>query len=216
WYSIDPRFYGIGGNAPSGISDAELSQHRVRRVELRELFDQRDVMAGTATYINTFDMTFYPTINGPYNVNPTATDTQGWGGAMRPISVTNFIDSNVEYLEFWMMDPYADGVGGNGDLIIQLGNVSEDILKDGQMMYENGMPHSGNGEATSTSIWGKQPENYPIIYAYDTEGQARKEQDLGYNGLNDAEEISAYPNAAANTNPVTGQSDPASDNYVFY
>lgn len=216
WYSIDPRFYGIGGNAPAGISDAELSQHRVRRVELRELFDQRDVMAGTATYINTFDMTFYPGINGPYNVNPTATDTQGWAGAMRPISVTNFIDSNVEYLEFWMMDPYADGVGGNGDLIIQLGNVSEDILKDGQMLYENGMPHSGNGEATSTSLWGKQPENYPIIYAYDTEGQARKEQDLGYNGLNDAEEVSAYPNAAANTNPVTGQSDPAADNYVFY
>src|SRR5690606_37035558 len=214
WYSIDPRFYGIRGNAPSGISDAELSQHRVRRVELRELFDQRDVMAGTATYISTFDMTFYPQYTGPYNVNPNATDTQNWGGAMRPISVSNFIDSNIEYLEFWMMDPYADGVGGSGELLIQLGNVSEDILKDGEMMYENGMPHSGNGAAVTETNWGKQPDNYPIIYAYETEGAARKEQDLGYNGLNDAEEAALY--GTSNINPITGENDPASDNYVFY
>src|SRR5690606_16542046 len=192
WYSIDPRFYGIGGNTPAGITDAELSKHKVRRVELKELFDQRDVMAGTASFINTFDVSFYPSLTGPYNVNPAATDTQNWGGAMRPISITNFIDSNVEYLEFWMMDPYADGGAGSGDLLIQLGNVSEDILKDGQMMYENGMPHSGNGAAFSETNWGKQPENYPIIYAYDTEGAARKEQDLGYNGLSDAEEMARY------------------------
>src|SRR5690606_6747095 len=177
WYSIDPRFYGIGGNTPSGISDDELSKHRVRRVELKELFDQRDVMAGTAAYINTFDMTFYPSLRGPYNVNPNATDTESWGAAMRPISVTNFVDSNVEYIEFWMMDPYADGTGSEGELLIHLGNVSEDILKDGQMLYENGLPHSNNGAAVSQSQWGKQPENYPIIYAYETEGAARKEQD---------------------------------------
>lgn len=214
WYSIDPRFYGIGGNAPAGITDAELSQHRVRRVELRELFDQRDVMAGTASYISTFDMTFYPSFNGPYNVNPFANDTESWAGAMRPISVTNFIDSNIEYMEFWMMDPYADGTGGNGELIIQLGNVSEDILRDGEMLYENGLPHSGNGAATTNTIWGKQPSNYPIIYAYETEGQARKEQDLGYNGLTDAEEAAEYGITA--TNPITGELDPANDNYVYY
>lgn len=214
WYSIDPRFYGIGGNAPGGITDDELSQHRVRRVELKELFDQRDVMAGTAAYINTFDMTFYPTERGPYNVNPNATDTESWGAAMRPISVTNFIDSNVEYIEFWMMDPYADGTGSEGELLIHLGNVSEDILKDGKMLYENGLPHSGNGAPTSNSAWGVQPDNYPIIYAYDTEGAARKEQDLGYNGLTDALEAQEY--GITGTNPVTGESDPAADNYVFY
>lgn len=214
WYSIDPRFYGIGGSAPTGITDAELSNHRVRRVELKELFDQRDVIAGAASYISTFDMTFYPEHKGPYNVNPNANDTQGWGATMRPISITNFIDSNVEYLEFWMMDPYADGTGANGDLLIQLGNVSEDILKDGKMMYENGMPHSGNNESVTQTTWGKQPENYPILYTYETEGQARKEQDLGFNGLNDAEELSAY--GISNVNPITGENDPASDNYLFY
>lgn len=213
WYTIDPRFYGIGGTSPSGITDAELSQHRVRRVELKELFDQKDITAGTSTYLNTFDISFYPEFKGPYNVNPTAVDTQNWGGAMRPISVTNFIDSNVEYLEFWMMDPYADGIGGTGELLIHLGNVSEDILKDGQMMYENGMPHSGNEAKITETNWGKQPENYPIIYAYETEGAARKQQDLGYNGLTDAEESALY--GIANINPITGENDPASDNYVY-
>lgn len=215
WYSIDPRFYGIGGNAPGGITDDELSKHRVRRVELRELFDQRDVMAGTAAYINTFDMTFYPSLRGPYNVNPNATDTESWGAAMRPISVTNFIDSNVEYIEFWMMDPYADGTGSEGELLIHLGNVSEDILKDGQMLYENGLPYAGNEVDLNQSAWGAQPTNYPIVYAFDTEGATRKQQDLGYNGITDAEETIRY-NGLTDTNPVTGESDPAADNYVFY
>src|SRR5690606_922359 len=85
---------------------------------------------------------------------------------------------------------------------------------DGQLMYENGMPHSGNGAAVTQSNWGKQPDNYPIIYAYETEGAARKEQDLGYNGLTDAEEAASY--GLSNTNPITGQNDPAFDNYVFY
>jgi len=214
WYKIDPRFYGIGGNAPSGITNSELSQHRVRRVGLRELFDQRDVMAGTVNFISTFDMTFYPEFLGHYNVNPNAIDTKDWGGTMRPISVTNFIDSNIEYLEFWMMDPYADGTGSDGLLVIQMGSVSEDILKDGEMMFENGMPHSGNGASFSETNWGKQPQNYPVIYAYETEGQARKEQDLGYNGLNDQEEAAAY--GIANINPITNDNDPASDNYLYY
>lgn len=214
WYRIDPRFYGIGGNAPAGITNAELSQHRVRRVALRELFDQRDVLAGAANFISTFDMTFYPNFTGPYNVNPTSIDTKDWGGAMRPISVTNFVDSNIEYLEFWMMDPYADNTGGNGELLIQLGSVSEDILKDGEMMFENGMPHSGNGAAVTQTNWGKQPDNYPVIYAYETEGQARKEQDLGYNGLNDMEEAATY--GISNINPITNDNDPASDNYLFF
>src|SRR5690625_5450790 len=82
------------------------------------------------------------------------------------------------------------------------------------MMYENGMPHSGNAATVTETNWGKQPENYPILYTYETEGQARKEQDLGYNGLTDAEEVAAY--GISHTNPVTGENDPASDNYVFY
>ena len=212
WYSIDPRFYGLGGSSP--VSDAAISNHRSRRVLLRELFDQRDVLAGTNSYISTMDMTFYPDERGAYNLNPNANDTQGWAAMMRPINVSNLRDSNVEYIEFWMMDPYADGTGGEGELLIHLGNVSEDILKDGEMAYENGLPHAGNDAQTSTTNWGKQPLINPVLYAFDTEGENRKQQDLGFNGLTDIEEQDKY--GLTSTNPVTGELDPANDNYLFY
>ncbi len=75
---------------------------------------------------------------------------------MRPISVPNFVSSNIEYVEFWMMDPYADGkpLGDNAKLLLQLGNVSEDVLKDGKMLYENGLPTPATQSSTTTSNWG--------------------------------------------------------------
>ena len=212
WYSIDPRFYGLGGSSP--VSDAAISNHKARRVLLREIFDKRDVMAGTNSYINTMDITFYPDERGAYNVNPSANDTRGWAAMMRPINVSNFRDSNVEYIEFWMMDPYADGDGGEGELLIHLGNVSEDILKDGEMSYENGLPHAGNPTQTTETNWGKQPSINPVLYAFDTEGEQRKQQDLGFNGLTDQEEAAKY--GITSTNPITGELDPANDNYLFY
>ncbi|MGV0994862.1 T9SS outer membrane translocon Sov/SprA [Empedobacter falsenii] len=212
WYTIDPRFYGMGGSSP--LTDQQMSTHMARRIKLKELFDQRDVMAGTNSYISTLDMTFYPQERGPYNVNPNAVDTKNWGAIMRPISVSNFKDSNVEYIEFWMMDPYADGKGGEGELLVHLGNVSEDVLKDGEMMYENGLPHSNNGVQVVESKWGKTPQLNPILYAFDTDGAARKQQDLGYNGLTDEEEAQRY--GITSNNLVTGELDPANDNYLFF
>ena len=212
WYTIDPRFYGMGGSSP--LTDQQMSTHMARRIKLKELFDQRDVMAGTNSYISTLDMTFYPQERGPYNVNPNAVDTKNWGAIMRPISVSNFKDSNVEYIEFWMMDPYADGKGGEGELLVHLGNVSEDVLKDGEMMYENGLPHSNNGVQVVESKWGKTPQLNPILYAFDTDGAARKQQDLGYNGLTDEEEAQRY--GITSNNLVTGELDPTNDNYLFF
>jgi len=212
WYNIDPRFYGLSGSKP--LTDQQMSTNKSRRVKLKEIFNQMDVMAGTNSYINTLDMTFYPDERGPYNVNPNATDTKNWGAMMRPITVSNFKDSNVEYVEFWMMDPYADGDGGDGELLLHLGNVSEDILKDGEMMYENGLPHSNNGASTVETNWGVTPQLNPILYAFDTDGQARKEQGLGFNGLTDQQEAQKY--GISSNNIVTGELDPANDNYLFY
>ena len=89
-------------------------------------------------FTNTFDISYSPNDRGPYNVNKDPESTQErWAGLMRPISVSNFVNSNIEYVEFWMMDPYADGnnLGTTPKLLLQLGNVSEDILKDGKLQY---------------------------------------------------------------------------------
>ncbi|WP_414646829.1 cell surface protein SprA [Chryseobacterium sp. CFBP8996] len=217
WYNIDPRFWGVGGRAPQGITPASVSNHASRRVQFSEIFNNRDFVAGEQTFTNTFDISYFPQEKGPYNANPnTETTQQRWAGIMRPISVTNFVNSNIEYVEFWMMDPYADGntLGTNPKLLLQLGNVSEDVLKDGLMQYENGLPTGGNPSTTTTSNWGIQPKQPPILYAFSSEGADRTAQDLGYDGLSSDQESMRFGNTFVN--PVTNLSDPAIDDFVFY
>lgn len=217
WYNIDPRFWGVGGRAPSGITPQSVSNHASRRVQFSEIFNNRDFVAGEQTYTNTFDISYYPAEKGPYNANPAAESTaERWAGIMRPISVSNFVSSNIEYVEFWMMDPYADGntLGVNPKLLLQLGNVSEDILKDGQMQYENGLPTPSAPSVTTNSNWGIQPKQPPILYAFSSEGADRTAQDLGYDGLSSDQEAALFGNTFVN--PVTNISDPAVDDFVFY
>ena len=217
WYNIDPRFYGIGGKAPSGINAEAVSNHASRRVKTSELFNSRDFVAGEQLYTNTFDITYFPTERGPYNVNPGFESTQQrWAGLMRPISVSNFTNSNIEYVEFWMMDPYADGnpLGAQPKLLLQLGNVSEDVLKDGKLMYENGLPTPAVPANTTTTNWGVQPNQFPVLYAFSSEGAERTAQDLGYDGLDAPGEAAKF--GTNFINPVTNNSDPASDDFVFY
>ncbi|WP_185290692.1 cell surface protein SprA [Chryseobacterium lactis] len=217
WYNIDPRFWGVGGKAPSGITPQSVSNHASRRVQYSEIYNNRDFVAGEQTFTNTFDISYFPKERGPYNVNAATEQAQSrWAGIMRPISVPNFITSNIEYVEFWMMDPYADGktLGNDPKLLLHLGNVSEDILKDGKMLYENGLPTPGSPSSTTTSNWGTQPKQPPILYAFSTEGEDRKRQDVGYDGLSSDQEAMKFGNTFVN--PVTNIVDPAVDDFVFY
>ncbi|KMQ68000.1 gliding motility protein [Chryseobacterium sp. FH2] len=217
WYNIDPRFWGIGGKAPAGITPQSVSNHASRRVQYSEIYNNRDFVAGEQTYTNTFDISYYPQEKGPYNVNPNnETTQQRWAGIMRPISVSNFVNSNIEYVEFWMMDPYADGntLGANPKMLLHLGNVSEDVLKDGYMQYENGLPTASTPSTTTSSNWGVQPKQPPILYAFSTEGEDRTVQDLGYDGLSSDQEAMRFGNTFVN--PVTNLADPAVDDFVFF
>ncbi|WP_370898515.1 T9SS outer membrane translocon Sov/SprA [Chryseobacterium gossypii] len=217
WYNIDQRFWGVGGRAPAGITPQSMSNHASRRVQLSEIYNNRDFVAGEQTYTHTFDISYYPQEKGPYNVNPNTESTQQrWAGIMRPISISNFVNSNIEYVEFWLMDPYADGntLGTAPKLLLQLGNVSEDILKDGYMQYENGLPTPSAPSTTTNSNWGVQPKQPPILYAFSSEGDERIAQDAGYDGLTSDQEAMKFGNTF--TNPVTNLTDPAVDDFVFY
>ncbi|WP_426479985.1 cell surface protein SprA [Chryseobacterium sp. CBSDS_008] len=217
WYNIDPRFWGVGGKAPAGVTPQSVSNHASRRVQYSEIYNNRDFVAGEQTFTNTFDISYFPKEKGPYNVNPLTEQAQSrWAGIMRSISVPNFITSNIEYVEFWMMDPYADGktLGTDPKLLLHLGNVSEDVLKDGKMQYENGLPTPGTPSSTTNSNWGVQPKQPPILYAFSTEGEDRKVQDAGYDGLTSDQEAMRFGNTFVN--PVTNIADPAVDDFVFY
>ncbi|PHS10901.1 MAG: cell surface protein SprA [Kordia sp.] len=220
WYGIDPIFY--SNQKPSGVSDDDISTLETRRVFINEVIDQ-DIATGQTTVLQTLDLAYYPNQRGPYNnydpnnaldglfeTNP----QDNWAGITRQLTTTDFEQSNVEFMEFWVQDPYYDNVelvSTGGKLTINLGSVSEDILRDGRKLYENGLPEDGSvlpTDVTSTP-WGNVPTNQALIYAFDSEGAARTNQDVGLDGLIDSKEGAVYTVNASSD-------DPAGDNYVYY
>lgn len=210
WYTIDPIFY--TNQRPPGINDDDISTNPTRRIFIDEVFPQTDVAQGQTQVQGTLDMVYYPSTKGPYNNNPNFevdSPNEKWGGMMRALSSTDFEQSNVEFVQFWVMDPFVDGIAnGAGELVINLGNISEDILRDGKKQYENGLPGVNSNDFVAPTSWGEVPATQSLVYAFDADETNRNLQDIGYDGLNDEGESSIYTN--------NGGDDPALDNYQYY
>ena len=242
WYNIDPLFtYRTSSLTPAHIkSDLDqLSNHYVRAVYVSELYPNRDqsTYSGATNTLPILDLAYYPEERGPYNLstnvnqNGTLPDPHSrWGGMMRKLDTNDFEAANVEYIEFWMLDPFIyssqqeDASEYGGDLYIDLGEVSEDILCDGKKFYESGMPVDGTSSFTETA-WGKIPIQATQTYAFATTSGSRAKQDVGLNGLNDEEERSweAYSqflnDVSARVNDSVRNAwnaDPANDNYHYF
>lgn len=233
FYNIDPIFYRFNSNLrPSSITAAETSQHRVREVTEQEVFPFKVSPTGLPLYMSTLDLAFYPTIRGPYNfttagVNPDGTlnnPRSRWGGMFRRIDAPDFEAQNIEFIEIWMMDPFLTNPGSQGgDLYFNLGNISEDILKDGRKAMENGMSPSGDLSQIDETNWGRVPRNQPVIQAFDNDPANRRRQDIGLDGLSDADELifhSDFINAMRGIlTPQAFQelaSDPSNDNFLYF
>ncbi len=210
WYTIDPIFY--TNQRPSGISDNDISTNATRRVFIDEIFPTVDIAQGQTTVQSTLDIAYYPNDKGPYNASDGFDGLQPdekWGGIIRSLTSTNFEQSNVEFVQFWVLDPYVDGIAtGPGELVINLGNISEDILEDGRKQYENGLPGVGSNELTTSTPWGRVPSTQSLVYAFDADDANRALQDVGLDGLADSDEAAQGYNGPAN--------DPALDNYTYY
>ncbi len=216
WYAVDPIFY--GNQRPDGITDQDVSEYRTRRVLINEIFPQVDIQQGQQQVINTLDLAYYPDERGPYNYNPAAAGSNtlpnpanNWGGIMRQFSSTDFEQTNVEYIQFWVLDPYVnDPTMSNGKIVLNIGSISEDILQDGRKQFENGLPENDNvQQLVTTTPYGKVPSNQSLVYAFDTAGQERNNQDVGLDGLDDVEEVSQFPDFAS-------LPDPSADNYEYF
>ncbi|MBE9490308.1 MAG: cell surface protein SprA [Bacteroidetes bacterium] len=214
WYTVDPIFY--SSQRPSGMSDDDISDLYTRRVFIDEIFPQIDLVQGQSTIINTLDLVYYPTERGPYNFRPNSqngVDTNNaWAGITRQLTSTDFEQANVEYIEFWLQDPFLDNPANTGGkLTFNLGNISEDILKDGRKQYENGLPEDGDiSFLPQTPSWQTVvPQNQSLIYAFSSLGQERTNQDVGLDGYDDAEEISVFTDFASLV-------DPSNDNYTYF
>ncbi|MEE3446784.1 MAG: cell surface protein SprA, partial [Prevotella sp.] len=195
---------------------------------------------GATSTLPILNLAYYPQERGPYNLtrdlNSDGTLRQPetkWGGMMRRLETTDFEQANIEYIEFWLLDPFIyTRQQGNasdyaGDLYINLGEVSEDVLRDGKKFYESGMPVDGS-ESYTTTQWGKIPQQATQTYAFATTKGSRVQQDVGFNGLNDDEEreYGAYKewlDAVVNSGVITNDSiiqawrnDPAGDDYHYF
>nr|WP_315182177.1 cell surface protein SprA [uncultured Flavobacterium sp.] len=211
WYSIDPVFY---TQKPSGISNDDLSFNSTRRIYSEELYPLTDIAQGQSQVINTLDLSYYPSDRGPYNnsLNMSNNPKDNFGGIMRSLNSTNFEQGNVEYIQFWVLDPYV-GNGqtpdsNSGKIYFNLGEISEDVLKDGRKQYENGL---GPDQilVNPQPLWGDVPASQSLIYAFDTNADNRANQDIGLDGLSNAKEASTYTNFAS-------EPDPAGDDYTYY
>ncbi|RDI52174.1 T9SS outer membrane translocon Sov/SprA [Flavobacterium glaciei] len=211
WYSIDPVFY---TQKPTGISNEDLSFNTTRRIFSEELYPLTDIAQGQSQVINTLDLSYYPSDRGPYNnsLNSAANPRDNFGGIMRSLNSTNFEQGNVEYIQFWILDPYVGNgqapQSNTGKIYFNLGEISEDVLKDGRKQYENGL---GPDQilVNPQPLWGDVPASQSLIYAFDTNAANRKNQDVGLDGLANDKEASVYTNFAS-------ELDPAADDYIFY
>jgi len=238
WYNIEPILQDRNSvNNPIRKNVTELSDPRVRAVFNQELFPKRTNNLGENQLV-TFDLSYYPTDIGPYNYesNPAQVDANGklkfpgrrWGGIMRSIDQTDFETSNVEFVEFWVQDPFINNPNSNGGkLYLNLGSISEDILKDGRRFYENGLNSPNQPSAVdNTSTWGRTPVNpIQVTQAFSNDPADRPYQDVGLDGLNDADEAikrSGYlNNILTNFGPgsplyARAQQDPSNDDYKWY
>ncbi|WP_016777355.1 cell surface protein SprA [Anaerophaga thermohalophila] len=243
WYVIDPLFLRNNNLTPSHLrqNPDQQSSHFVREVYEKEIFPYRESAYGEPTNIPVLNLAYYPDERGPYNFDTNLTPDgklnnpeQRWAGIMREIQTSDFEAANVEYIEFWMMDPfvYDDSPERGGDLYINLGNISEDILRDSRKFFEQGLPGPEDPFDVDSTVWGFVPTKQSLVNAFSNDPGTRFMQDVGLNGMNSERERNFY---RQNPHPfltlidnlygsggLTGKAyqeimnDPAADDYHYY
>jgi len=247
FYNIDPLFLRNNSLTPSHIkNDYDMqSNHFVREVFEQELFPEKEFTSGETTNISVLDLAFYPKERGPYNfdagnskyasgVNSDGTlksPESRWGGIMREIQTSDFENANIEYIEFWLMDPFCDPDGDGplesmenaGDLYFNLGEISEDVLKDSRKSFENGLPTTAEVTNVDTTIWGRVSTLQSLVNSFDNTASSRQYQDIGFDGLNDTDERSYFQtyldelkNKVNDDAYQTASEDPSTDDFHYF
>ena len=246
WYTVDPIFGYPQTNTPAHIKNDlnALSDHRTRIVYQDEIYPNRQEASNVDTKLPILNLSYYPEERGQYNISANEINASGhlmtpkkrWGGIMRRLDNTDFEKANIEYLEFWLMDPALTNPDGyEGEMYINLGDISEDILRDGKKAFEHGLPISDadKGRVDST-VWGYVPRTTSTVVAFSNETGSREKQDIGLNGLTSAQEqewpayktyltelqsrVSAEVwNAWGHPDSIfSPRHDPAGDNFHYY
>ncbi len=242
FYIIDPLFLRNNSLTPNHIKNDpdQQSNHFVREVFEKEIFPAKESPVGQPTNIPVFDVAYYPEERGPYNFDTypssysagvnqdgslAAPETR-WGGIMRKIETSDFETSNIEFIEFWMMDPFVYDtldMHNGGDLYFNLGEISEDILKDGRKSFEQGLPTSAAAVNVDTTAWGRVSTLQSLVNAFVNDPESRRYQDIGLDGLADEDEQLFFEDYLNQLRDLVYDdvfekyfNDPSSDNFHYY
>jgi cell surface protein SprA len=231
WYQIDQ-------SVRVQVQGAEDDPY-TRLVREQEVFPNRAVLPGQNVDIRPLDLAYYPSERGPYNyetngvagisagLNPDGTlrvPSSRWAGIQRAIQTNNFEAANIEFVEFWLLNPFIGGSGGSsGKLYLNLGSISEDVLKDSRLFFENGLPREDGTARTDFTSWGRVPRTQAVTNAFDNDPATRDAQDVGLDGLDNTGERSLFSRyltqVQAILNPdvlARAQEDPSNDDYLYY
>ncbi len=234
WYIVDNIFYRSNSNiTPDNINDEDLQNHYQRPVSPQEIFRQRDREV-VNTNETVFDLAYFPSERGAYNYNPTFNQDgpeANWAGITRPITFdVDFDKTNIEFIEFWMMDPFIDSPRGRvidgiensinrtgGFMVFNLGSVSEDVLNDERHAFENGLPADGDTTKALKTDWGYVTRQQYLNAAFDNSTSARPNQDVGWDGLRSEDEGSFFfDDDYLSVAPPELRIDPSSDDFDYY
>lgn len=237
WYNIEPVLQDRRNTNNPVRAYEDFTDPRIRQVKITEIYPNRTPDFGQAQLV-TFDLAFYPREKGPYNYdarpgsvtadNRLLNPSSRWGGIMRGLDQVDFETGNVEFIEFWLQDPFLRDPGSSGgQLYFNLGNISEDVLKDGKRFFENGLSGAATTAIEDTgTVWGKVPANpLQVTAAFSNDPADRPFQDAGLDGLTNEREVEKfqdYLNELAATYGVNSQiyqdalNDPSNDDFLNY
>ncbi|MBI1224965.1 MAG: cell surface protein SprA [Bacteroidetes bacterium] len=246
WFRIE-----TGGDIRGPGDDRNPYTQNIEQQEIFPNFTPTNQVGNNFNQI--LDVMYDPTRRGPYNFDlPGGTTFSAglntsnarllepetrWAGIMRQLTTNDFQTANIEYIEFWMLSPFLDTTGANagnpaaingdmdGYIYFNLGNISEDIMPDSRKFFENGLPGPNTqGRRAANTNWGRVPLTQQITAQFDNDAQNRAAQDVGLDGLSDAQEqehYQAYVNAinAGISDPVAKQeiaADPSNDDFKHF
>ncbi|MEZ4964726.1 MAG: cell surface protein SprA [Saprospiraceae bacterium] len=233
---------------PSARDAVDALNPYTRLIQFQDIFPNRQLTPLEQSNLRSFDVTIYPRERGPYNfelpggynggllTKGFTTDGQlnlpetRWAGIMRGLVTNDFEAANIEFVEFWMLNPYMDkaddpgNISDDGIMYIDLGTISEDIMRDSRQFFENAIPTGQGTGTTAVTPWGRVPVLPPVVNAFDNDPAKRVLQDLGLDGLDDQGELQFFNDWVNSINNSTLSNnakqailaDPSNDNFVYF
>ena len=235
WYWIDPELLRSTSNTPAYYRQNPGKYQEnlwISNVPVWDIYPNRQLLEGTPHELQVLNLNYYPDERGPYNYDFIDINNNGklknpesrWAGIMMPLPITDLESANYDYIEFWVLDPHIYNPNSKGgDFYINLGTVSEDILRDGHKSHEQGIPYPYDTTQMIRTAWGFVPKTSALVNTFDSDAASRRAKDIGLDGMNSEIEAYFFRDFIQSVSSILSgreleklKKDPSSDDFIYY